>query len=504
MPTKRRKNIPGKTPQPSRNSHRNKGKKARSPFNFSKKQFTTKGGFSTSRSGSFFGHKATRKTKTNPNYQPNPLNVAPHVPEPTINPKMLFTRRNLLIGAAAIGGIAAVGGGLSLASDLIDSSSSDAISYISVPSDSVEDQSSYTLLDSFEDYVQISAEYSLDYGTLVWADNDTYAACLIPTEEASPLSTVALLSLSSGNMTTIFDSAQGADDGYEILDVRCSEEGLVWTESNAYESTWRVYTATLSNGSASNIQQVEEGDSNWLMPSLAAIGSYAFWQLEPSSSGDYSDSESTLKAAAFGSEDVTKVYTSSQSFATRVTAATDGVVIAPRSTASSSYYTLTKISAESLEVTDQMTLPSSMTPDAIGYGRSGFSFCFTSIYSYGDGIANLGTYTPRSEVNPYNYDDLPWFRFSRSPITAPCWCGDWFIVKSTTALSGVHFSSKSYFVIDLESGTDTFGEHLVSSGTCSSFIGLTNIIDSSDTDNDYTLIKVYTPISDAIEDAFSS
>lgn len=77
----------------------------------------------------------------------------------------------------------------------------------------------------------------------MWADNDTVAACLNPTEQASPLNTVSLLYLSSGNTATVLDAAQGSEEGFEILDARCSENGLVWTESNPYQSRWRVYTA---------------------------------------------------------------------------------------------------------------------------------------------------------------------------------------------------------------------------------------------------------------------
>ena len=144
-----------------------------------------------------------------------------------------------------------------------------------------------------------------------------------------------------------------------------------------------------------------------------------------------------------------------------------------------------------------------MTPDVVGYGSSGFSFGFTSIYNYGGGIANLGTYTPRSAVQANNYDNLSWFRFSRTPITSPCWCGNWFIVKSTTSLSGVHFASKSYFAIDIVSGADTYGEQLVSSGSCSSFVGLTQVIDDTNSDNNRTLIRVFTPIEGAIGNAFA-
>lgn len=544
MPTNRRQNIPGKTPRPSRNSHRTRSSQhmsskgsvfkqsAKTPgstrigaslggrtvmssgkhagkhsVKAGSKPSVVKPSFSTS--GPTFGPKpsfgsdpkARKGSASSSGYQPNPLKVGGPVPS-KLTPEVLLTRRNLLIGAAAVGGIAAIGGGVSLASSALEGNSTEQISYINVPENAVEQQADYTLIENYSDYVQLTGSFSLPYGTLVWADNDTVAACLNPTEQASPLNTVSLLYLSSGNTATVLDAAQGSEEGSEILDARCSENGLVWTESNPYQSRWRVYTASIANGSASNIQQVDEGDSNWLMPSLAAIGNTAFWQVSPNTSGEAANEPAELRAVTFGSNEVQHVYSSKRAFATRVAPATDGVVITPRADSTTVYYQLTKISADTLQPVDQMTLPSSMTPEVVGYGSSGFSFGFTSIYNYGGGIANLGTYTPRAAVQAYNYNDLPWFRYSRSPITAPCWCGNWFIVKSTTALSGVHFASKSYFAIDTVSGADTYGEQLVSSGNCSSFVGLSQVTDDANADNNHTLIRVFTPIEGAIESAF--
>lgn len=544
MPTNRRQNIPGKTPRPSRNSHRTRSSQhmsskgsvfkqsAKTPgstrigaslggrtvmssgkhagkhsVKAGSKPSVVKPSFSTS--GPTFGPKpsfgsdpkARKGSASSSGYQPNPLKVGGPVPS-KLTPEVLLTRRNLLIGAAAVGGIAAIGGGVSLASSALEGNSTEQISYINVPENAVEQQADYTLIENYSDYVQLTGSFSLPHGTLVWADNDSVAACLNPTEQASPLNTVSLLYLSSGNTATVLDAAQGSEEGFEILDARCSENGLVWTESNPYQSRWRVYTASIANGSASNIQQVDEGDSNWLMPSLAAIGNTAFWQVSPNTSGEAANEPAELRAVTFGSNEVQHVYSSKRAFATRVTPATDGVVIAPRADSTTVYYQLTKISADTLQPVDQMTLPSSMTPEVVGYGSSGFSFGFTSIYNYGGGIANLGTYTPRAAVQAYNYNDLPWFRYSRSPITAPCWCGNWFIVKSTTALSGVHFASKSYFAIDTVSGADTYGEQLVSSGNCSSFVGLSQVTDDTNADNNHTLIRVFTPIEGAIESAF--
>ncbi len=520
MASNRRRNIPGKNLQPSRNSHRShpsarsgarlgahSGARlgAHSSVRSGTRPSVVKKGFSTSGPTTGFGPASkfgsSKKTNKNaaPGYQPNPLNVGGPASAPKITPEVLLTRRNLLIGAAAVGGIAAIGGGISLASSALDTDSSDEISAISVPENAVEQQADYTLLENYTDYVQLTGSFELPYGTLVWADNETVAACLNPTDTASPLNTVSLLYLSTGSTATVLDAAQGAEEGFEILDVRCSESGLIWTESNPYQSRWRVYTASIGNGSASGIQQVDEGDTNWLMPSLAAIGNTAFWQMSPNPSGEASNEAAVLKAASFGSTEGQVVYSSKRAFATRVTPATDGVVITPRADSTSVYYQLTKISADNLQTVDQMTLPSSMTPDVVGYGESGFSFGFTSIYNYGGGIANLGTYTPRSEVQTYNYNNLEWFRYSRTPITAPCWCGDWFVVKSTTALSGVNFANRSYFAIDIVSGADDYGEQLVSSGTCSSFVGLTQVVDDVNPENNHTLIRVFTPIEGALE-----
>lgn len=501
MPTKRRQNTPGKVPTSSRGGRSSARSHARTGSARTSSRHSTRQGFSTSAprssSKSTFLPNASFAGGSSRDYATS----SSPTPNGGLTPEVLLTRRNLLIGAAAVGGIAAVGGGVSLASDALGGSDEGGIDYISVPSDSVVNSSDFTEVDA-STYVTLTGSFQLAYGTLVWADNDIVAACLVPTEEASPLTTVSLLYLTTGNTVSVLSAAQGADEGYEIFDVRCSEQGMIWTEADTYDSTWRVYTASISNASLANITLVDEGDSNWLMPSLAAVDNRAFWQVVPNSDGENADDRSLLKAATFGGGSAEEVYSSKRAFATRLAAASDGVVITPRADSTSVYYQLTKISASDCSTVDQMTLPSSMTPDVVGYGESGFSFGFTSIYSYGDGIANLGTYTPRAAVTPYNYNDLPWFRFSRTPVTEPCWCGDWYVVKSTTALVGANFATQTYFAIDTISGCDDYGEHLVSSGSCSSFVGLSQVTADDDSSEDYAAVRVFTPISSATESAF--
>ncbi len=497
VPTKRRQNTPSRATRPKVTT-RGRNASVRPSVKSTAKPSVRKGtaqGFSTSLPGR--GPKGPQPPQT---FGPAFGEVASGVTKSALEPKVLLTRRHLVVGAAAIGGVAAIGGGATYAIGQLTGGKEPTVSSISVAEGDVETLSSYEQA-SYSDHVKVSGRFKMPYGTLVWADNDTVAAFLTPGESASPLNTAGVLFLSNGKSVTTLKSAQGTDEGYEIIDVRCSEEGMVWTESNTYLSSWRVYTAKLSNSELSGITMVDSGDANWQMPSLSAVGQYAFWQVSPNQSGSAANERSALKAARFGSNDVSVPCTSKKAFATRVTAATDGVVATPRAEATGTYYTLTKISANDLSVADTMTLPSSMSPDLAGYGRSGFSFGFSNIYSYGGGIANLGTYTPRSAVQAYNYDGKQWFRFARTPMATPCWSGEWFVVKSTTALCCVNFANKCYFTIDTVSGSDDYGEHLVSSGTCSSFVGLSQITSDTNSDEDHALVRVFTPISGSIGSA---
>lgn len=399
-----------------------------------------------------------------------------------------ITRRNLLIGAAGVGGIAAVGIGGSYAFDMLSDNGS-SIDRISVPENAVETLDDYEQLD-YSDEVSIVSETTFPYGTLAWADNDTYAAILEPTEGANPLNVVKILNLTSGNTTTMIDEAQGADEGFEIFDVRCSEEGLIWTEIDVFTSTWRIYTASISDGEASSILQVDEADAAWITPSIAAVGGKAFWQVVPRSDGAAKGADAVLKAADFGSDSVDVLWRTNRDFDTPVMPVSDGVIITPRAAESSSYHQLVKISASDGSEVDLMTLPQSMTPSYVGYGKSGFAFGFDRIYNYGEGIANLGTYTPKA-ASAYDYNDKSWFRFPRSPTAGPSWCGDWFIVKSSRAICGVNFDDRSYFLIDPQSGVDNYGEYLISTGSSDYIVGLSQIKKSGEEDKSHALVRVF-------------
>ena len=393
----------------------------------------------------------------------------------------LITRRNLLLGAIGIGAVAAIGGGAAAVISAGDSTPE--VSKLSVPTSAVTSATSLEEVENSEECVQLAGEFDLPFGTLVFCNDDKFAACLIPTDGAKPLAQVAILSLSSGNYYTVVEQAKGQSKGFEIYDVRATSQAVIWTEANILDGVWRIFAGKLASDAdeVTNVQQLDEGAcGEYETPNIAAVGSNVFWQVMPQSSSSVSASKQTfqLKRATAGSSNAEVVYESTGRAATAPYPTRDAVVITPRNPNATSCYQLTRINASSGDVSDELTLPTSMKPLEAGWGVSGFSFAFDATYSYGDGIANLGTYTPTSKPTG-SYDNAKWIRFDRTPTCAPAWCGNYFMVKSTKAVCGVDASGKRYFVLDVPSGADDWGEWLASTGECSALVTYSSIDSTS-------------------------
>ncbi len=389
----------------------------------------------------------------------------------------------------------AVGVGAGVAVSQMGNDDSEELTILSVPENAV------TISDDCEqisasDCVQLRDSTELPYGSLVWANDDSIAACLIPTEQTNPLATVALINLDTTTYIPVLSQAVGADYDFEIYDVRASSSGVIWTEANILEGIWRIYTATFDGEELGVPVQVDEGDSNWQTPTLTACGNRMFWQVLPNLNGSKTMEESLLKVAEAGSDDVEVVYRSNGRMATPPYGLTDGVVITPRTDTDTVHYQLTFIDAKSGDVRDTLVLPTSMHPLEAGYGETGFMFSFEDIYDYGDGIANLGTYVPAQNVTNDDYSNVPWFRFARTPTAAPAWCGPFLIVKSLTSVCGVDLNTDEYFALDVESGADSYGEYLATTGVRSTIVTFTNIDESpvNDDDRHCCLVKIWEPV----------
>lgn len=416
--------------------------------------------------------------------------------------QLAITRRQMVMGATAVAGLALLGSGAYAISELLPEAPS-GVPTLAVPDSAVLTSDS---LDQMEGDCPLGLATTIDlpYGSQVWANGDTYGVALVPTEQVKPLNSISLLGLGNGTANTVVAQAVGQDDGFEIYDVRGCDQGLVWAEANILRDMWRIYTAPLVNGELGEPALADEGDEDWEMPSMAAAGSCGWWQRVPRKGGAARSKPSQLCRAMFGTDDVQVVYEAKGRPATAPYGGGSYVVTTPRADTSGVRYQLTCLDANSAEVLDTLILPSSMTPLDTSYGPNGFSFTFDAIYSYGDGISNLGTYYPLEapegtaqvgaarvegetqraativpasspEINAQRYSDAPWFRFARTPLCAPAWCGGWTMVKSTMAVIAIDLANRRYFALETKPGSDTYGDYLASSGIGQKVVTFSNI-----------------------------
>lgn len=388
--------------------------------------------------------------------------------------EILLSRRHFLYGALGVGALALAAHTSPLTSvrAFATTSPDETISVLDVPEDAVSSlEGDAASVDSF---LTLAGSFELPYGTLIWTNNDSVAACLFPTEKSNPLTQAGILSLPHGSYKVLLENAIGQDKGFEIYDIRASEEGIIWTEANILSGIWRVYGARLQGNTRGEAHQLDEGDDNWETPSIAAVGSYAFWQVLPTQTGSYKTSNSVLKRADFEGQNSTVLCTSQGRMSTPLYPLKDSLVITPRTATTAVHYQLTLIDAASGETKDTLVLPQGMKPLEAGYGNTGFTFSFDSIYNYGGGIANLGTYTPLSSHDAYGYTNLSWFHFNKTPSAAPAWCNNLFIVKSKRVCS-INLANKTYGAIEVESGSDSYGDYLASTGVNETFVTFANI-----------------------------
>ncbi len=395
---------------------------------------------------------------------------------PASNPAM--TRRGFLRGVAGVALAAGAGALAATASPLCGPEetrqawAADEPDTLSVSQDQVFTTDDCEYVDDLGSKLTMVSQASLPYGTLVWADDDNVACCLLPCETSDPLVQVGMLSLASGELSTVIDKPAGASEGFQIFDARVNSTGAAWVEADILNGKWRVYTARISGGSALSPQMAAEGTSEWETPSIAVSGGFAFWQLMPVKDGPASEENSLLMRIPFGagSSEAKTVLESEGRFACPLASTASGVAAAPRANAKGVYYELTHVDADSGQPTDTLVLPASMKPTFVSYGDTGFSFAFEDIYAYGDGISNLGTYTPANgDVGG------SWLRFARTPFAPAAWSDGLTFVKSTGVVAAIDAAGRRYYTIQPENANQGYGEFLASSGSRQRMVTYSNV-----------------------------
>lgn len=414
----------------------------------------------------------------------SPLDSQVRIPLP--EGERTLTRRQLLIGAAGLGALLAVGAGAQAITK--SKEAANAVETLEVPADAVTLLSSdaYSAVEG-DAPLAAAGEYKLPYGTLVWANCDSYAACLLPTEGSTPLTQAGIITLADGTVNTVLPQPASEERGFDIYDARCDERGMVWVEANCLTGEWRIYQATHSGTALGSPVLAESGTADYDVPFIAAAGGRAFWQVMPDSAGSAASEASLLKSAAFGSSDVREDWRSNGRMGTPIYSTGDGVVITPRIDATGVYYRLTLIDAANGQTKDSMTLPAGMKPLEAGYVNGRFTFSFDAGYSQQKGLSSIGTYAP---VDKGGASGAQWFCFDRNPTAAPAWTGSYFIAKSTRTVSGVDFASDTYFSLPCPNGCDDYGDYLASSGTVNTLVTYVAMPAAGETEA-HTLLRVW-------------
>lgn len=415
---------------------------------------------------------------------PNALNEQVRIPLPE-GKHTTLTRRQLIVGAAGIGALFAIGTGAQVATTAKEASST--VATLEVSEDAVVSLSDEGALSAIEGDapLALSGEYKLPYGSLVWANSDSYAACLLPTEGADPLCQGAILNLSDGTLTTILEAPVSTERGFDICDIRCNEHGVVWTEANCLSGEWRIYQASASGTSIGSPVLVETGTSDYEIPYLCTAGNRAFWQVVPASSGNASAEDSLLKSASFGSSDIREDWRSRGRMGTAPYSTGNEVVITPRVDTTGVYYQMTLLDADSGSKKDELTLPTPMKPLDAGYVDGRFTFSFDASYQNQGGLSGIGTFAP---IDRGGSSGSEWFCFDRNPTAAPAWSGSYFMVKSTRTVSGIDFAARTYFTLPCPDGCDDYGDFLASTGTHDVIV---TYLGMPSDDDAHTLVRVW-------------
>lgn len=201
--------------------------------------------------------------------------------------KLTITRRTLVrgaIGAGVLAGIVGVNG-------IVKSKKNTTLtSELTVTPENIVSLDAFTQLDEPSAMMRLRGSFDLPYHSLMWMSDEGILAYLTPTQTGHPLNAVGIVRF--GNHSTAAGKLQGIQkplivlpqardnaEGFDIYDVRASQQGIVWLEAHILTNTWRLWCARLT---ATGIEQpllLDEGLQSEAMPTIGIVGKQVFWQI---------------------------------------------------------------------------------------------------------------------------------------------------------------------------------------------------------------------------------
>lgn len=377
---------------------------------------------------------------------------------PADRPRGGITRRRFTQGAAA-----AAGAGI--AAIALSSCSSDEQTPSSGTPQVVTDESQIIAVldgdfESADNTIKASATWSLPLGTLLFhAGGSSWAAAMLTPESAASVNTLGTLSLSSGSLTTLLETAS-LGSSYGFFDVRCSDQVYAWVEINYNDRSWVLLGQAFSGGALSGDPvKLDEDDKDWEPPRFTVWKSSVIWQKMPLATGNRTTDASHCYIWTVGSDEGQEVYESHGRFATTPRISGSTLTIVPRVNEDNGvYYGLTAldITSSSYDQVDQLVLPRSVAPFDATYTNKTFVFSIEAAYSNVGSLGNMGTFVGR-EGGPYLY-------VRREPLAQVASSGTRYFIKAQSSHYVVDSDAQTYAVLAAPDRALDYGDYPATEG----------------------------------------
>lgn len=321
-----------------------------------------------------------------------------------------------------------------------------------------------------EDYEGIEGELSpqfswdLPLGTIPFHCEGAWAALLEAPASASSVNTLGIISLASGNRTTLIQDPVGGKSS-AFHDVRCSEFVYAWVEMNYATGDWVLYAQELENGVlVGEAVELDKGDEDWEPARFTATGQSVIWQKMPLATGAKSAEFSHCYLWNLGDAKGSDLYESPGRFATWPRVSDGYLTIAPRVKADEgTFYALVAIDLESDNKTvAQMVMPETISPFEAVYMGGSFALSIEANYGYGGSLGNMGTFIGNAG-GPFVY-------LSREPLACVAGKGTTYLVKAQSSHFVINTDQQTYSILSAPDKALDFGDYPASAGTTDRFV----------------------------------
>lgn len=376
------------------------------------------------------------------------------------------SRRGVAKGIAAA---SAVLGAVSLAGCGSDSSSS----VTSKPQVITDDSKIVNVTEEYENVdcgLQPQFAWDLPLGTVPVHCEGSWAALLEAPASARAVNTLGIISLVSGQRTTLFEQpTQGRAFGFH--DVRCAEGVFAWVEMDYATGEWVLLASQLENGSiVGDALELDRGDVDWEPARFTAIGSSVIWQKMPLATGAKRTEFSHCYLWSVGDAKGKDLYESPGRFATWPRVSDGYLTIAPRveQEEGGTYYGITALDLEgNHQIVAQLVMPETISPFEAVYMGGQFAFSVEANYGYGGSLGNMGTFI--------GLPDGPFVYLSREPLACVAGKGSRYLIKAQSSHFLVDTDAKTYAILSAPDKTLDFGDYPASEGTTDQFVSYATV-----------------------------